>query len=150
MVKKRNKKKWSQKQATAKRLGGRMQNDFIRLKHLQGVHGVLICVPPLSPTPVRFCPILFPSKPVVRAIQVSHAACKDEFRQNPRSHSCRFLNFLIRAPKYHCCSTQGNGTKTSCRTPSRITCTEIITRYTLILPQDPTGHNLLFITLLIL
>ena len=30
----------------------------------------------------RFCQILFPSKPVVRAIEVSHAACKDEFRRN--------------------------------------------------------------------
>ena len=40
---------------------------------------------------VRFCHNLFPSKPVVRAIEVSHAACKDEFRKNPRSHSCRFL-----------------------------------------------------------
>ena len=43
---------------------------------------------------VRFCQILFPSKPVVRAIEVSHAACKDEFRQNPRSHSWRFSIFL--------------------------------------------------------
>ena len=41
---------------------------------------------------VRVWPILFPSKAVVRAIEVSHAACKeDEFRQNPRSHSCRLF-----------------------------------------------------------
>ena len=44
---------------------------------------------------VGFCQILFPSKPAVRAIEVSHAACKDEFRQNPRSRNCRFFNFLI-------------------------------------------------------
>ena len=30
-------------------------------------------------------------KSVVRAIEVSHAACKDEFRWNPRPHSWRFL-----------------------------------------------------------
>ena len=30
---------------------------------------------------VKFCQILFPSKPVVRAIEVSHAACEDEFRE---------------------------------------------------------------------
>ena len=29
-------------------------------------------------------------KPVVRAIEVSRAACNDEFRRNPRSHSSRF------------------------------------------------------------
>ena len=44
---------------------------------------------------VRFRQVLFPSKPVVRAIEVSRAACKDEFRQNPRSHSCRLLILLI-------------------------------------------------------
>ena len=48
----------------------------------------------LSSTAVRFCPprqgldILDGHiKPVVRTIGVSHAACKDEFRPNPRSHS---------------------------------------------------------------
>ena len=48
------------------------------------------------------CQILFPSVrtehlswdnmiPVVRAIEVSHAACKDEFRRNLRPRSWRFL-----------------------------------------------------------
>ena len=33
-------------------------------------------------------------KPVVRAIEVSHAACKDEFRRNPRSHSWRLFFYF--------------------------------------------------------
>ena len=33
--------------------------------------------------------------PVVRAIEVSHAAWKDEFRRIPRSHSWRFFFFLF-------------------------------------------------------
>ena len=49
---------------------------------------------PILSDVVTFCQILFPSKPVVRAIEVSHAACKDEFRENPRSYSCRLLMFL--------------------------------------------------------
>ena len=46
---------------------------------------------------VRCRQILFPLKPVVPvgAIEVSHAACKDEFRQNPRSHSCCSSIFII-------------------------------------------------------
>ena len=37
-------------------------------------------------------------KTVVRAIEVSRAACKDEFRRNPRSHSWHFVTYT------HCCS----------------------------------------------
>ena len=35
------------------------------------------------------------TQPVIRAIGVSHTACKDEFRRNPRSHSWSvfILNF---------------------------------------------------------
>ena len=50
---------------------------------------VYLYPPPVLQLGVILCQILFPSKPVVRAIDVSHAACKDEFGQNPRSHSCR-------------------------------------------------------------
>ena len=38
------------------------------------------------------------TQPVIRAIGVSHTACKDEFRQNLRSHSCTagvYFNFYI-------------------------------------------------------
>ena len=69
------------------------------LQHFQGVYRICIYIYAYPPWVlqlsdfVRFCQILFPSKPVVGAIEVSHAACKDEFRQNPRSHSCRFFNF---------------------------------------------------------
>ena len=31
---------------------------------------------------------------MIRAIGVSHTACKDEFRQNPRSHSWKLFSFL--------------------------------------------------------
>ena len=34
------------------------------------------------------------TQPVIRAIGVSHTACKDEFRQNLRSHSWRVFLFL--------------------------------------------------------
>ena len=64
---------------------GRISADL--LQHIQRVYRV--CATPLSSTAVTFCQILFPSKPVVRSIEVSHAACKDEFRRNPRSHSYR-------------------------------------------------------------
>lgn len=45
-------------------------------------------------TPPEFhsCHIFFPSKSVVRAVKVSHAACQGEFRQNPRCPSCRFFS----------------------------------------------------------
>ena len=33
------------------------------------------------------------TQPVIRAIGVSHTACKDEFRQNLRSHSWSVLSF---------------------------------------------------------
>ena len=41
--------------------------------------------------------LLFPchTKPVVRAIEVSHAAWKDEFRRNLRSNCWRFFHFII-------------------------------------------------------
>ena len=58
-----------------------------------------------SPTAVRFCPPEWGLhswwghiKPVVRAIEISRAGSKDEFRWNPRSHhSWRF--FIIRAKR---------------------------------------------------
>ena len=60
-----------------------------------------MCTPPefyscqMSSDVVRFCQILFPSKPVVRAIELSHAACKDEVRENPRLTAVVFLIFLV-------------------------------------------------------
>ena len=44
----------------------------------------------------RFARITF--KPVVHAIEVSHAACKDEFRRKSRLHSCEgefYTNFCV-------------------------------------------------------
>ena len=35
------------------------------------------------------------TQPVIRAIGVSHTACKDEFRQNLRSHSWSVFSFFI-------------------------------------------------------
>ena len=46
--------------------------------------------------------------PVVRAIGVSHTACRDEFRQNLRSHSWSVFLFLCYSVSYHpvhyCCT----------------------------------------------
>ena len=33
--------------------------------------------------------------PVVRAIEVSHEGCKDEFRRNPRCHIADVFQFLV-------------------------------------------------------
>ena len=35
------------------------------------------------------------TRPVIRAIGVSHTACKDEFRRNPRSHSWSLFSIFI-------------------------------------------------------
>ena len=59
-----------------------------------------------TPTEIHSCQSLFPSrqtkhpwkghiKPVARGIEVSHAACKDDFRRSPRSLSSSFVCFII-------------------------------------------------------
>ena len=45
-------------------------------------------------------------KPVVRAIEVSHAACKDYFRRNPRCHSWRL--FILKYSSIACGITDIN------------------------------------------
>ena len=50
----------------------------------------------LSTTPYIITYILNEdTQPVIRAIGVSHTACKDEFRQNIRSHSWSVSSFFI-------------------------------------------------------
>ena len=54
---------------------------------------------------VKFCLILFTSKPVVRAIEESHAACKDDFRQKSSISQQSFFLFSNIIPgktyRYH-------------------------------------------------
>ena len=67
------------------------------------VYRICAPVPPLSSTPSRqILSDFVPLKTRSTRDQVSHAACKDEFRHNPRSHTCRFSIFITRVytPEY--------------------------------------------------
>ena len=60
-----------------------------------------MCTPPESYScqilsdVVGLCQILFPSKPVVCAIEISHAACKDDFSRKSSISQLSFINFSI-------------------------------------------------------
>ena len=96
----------------------RMLPDFVRFCRM--LSDFVECCQILSHV-VRFCRILFPSKPVVRAMEVSHAARKDEFRQNPRSHSSRFYSiFLIPYTTVYFITPQGRFSTLDCWTAKRV------------------------------
>lgn len=63
------------------------------------------------------CQISFLSEPVLRAIKVSHAPCKDDFRRNPSSHSsCRFISYQLPGIIYHdTCTSYAGSVAPSCR-----------------------------------